>query len=289
MKAAVVGSFDGVHRGHAFLLDTLKTEAAARGLKPLALTFSSHPLALIDPERAPTALSSAAEREHLLRSCGVEAEVLPFTPELRAMTAEEFLAMLRERYDVGLFLLGYNNCIGSDRVGPDSPRLAEISRRSGVEILAASAHPAEPISSSAIRAALAGGDVDRANALLGRPYDVEGTVVTGRQLGRTIGFPTANLQVDSGRALPAEGTYIGRMLGHRAVVNIGRRPTVDRSADAPLSVEAYILDFDEDLYGRRLKLEFLHRLRNERRFASVSELKGAIAADVIAARKYVIS
>lgn len=286
MRAAVVGTFDGVHRGHAHLLDSLRSEAARRGLEPLALTFSTHPLALLDPARLPAALSSTAEREHLLRECGVEAVTLPFDESLRRMTAAEFLTMLRERFDVSLFLLGFNNCIGSDRVSADSPQLAEVAREAGVEVLGASEHPQEGVSSSAIRKALAEGDVDAANRMLGRCYDVEGTVVTGRRLGRTIGFPTANIEPDPGRAIPAEGVYVGQLLGRRAVVNVGRRPTVEQRDDAPLSIEAYILDFSGNLYGRRLRLEFLHRLRGEQRFGSIDELKAAIAADVIAARNY---
>lgn len=284
--AAAVGTFDGVHRGHRHLLERLKSEAAARGLQPLALTFDRHPLSLIDPDRSPAMLSSAAEREHLLRAAGVEADTLPFDRQLRQMSAREFLTMLRERYGVSLFLLGFNNRIGADRLGADSPELAAVSRETGVEVLAASEHPEPGVSSSAIRRALADGDMEKAARMLGHAYDIEGTVVHGRELGRTIGFPTANIAPDAGRAIPAEGVYVGRLLGHTAVVNVGRRPTVEGSNDAALSIEAHAIGFSGDLYGRRLRLELLHRLRAERKFASLDELKNAIAADVKAAADY---
>ncbi len=285
--AAAVGTFDGVHRGHCHLLERLRHEAAARGLKPLALTFDRHPLSLIDPAHTPAMLSSAAEREHLLRAAGVEADTLPFDLRLRQMTALEFLTLLRERYGVSLFLLGFNNRIGSDRLGADSPELGEVSRRAGVEVLAATEHPEPGVSSSAIRRALAAGNMEAAAQMLGHPYDIEGTVEHGRALGRTIGFPTANIAPDAGRAIPAEGVYVGRLLGHRAVVNVGRRPTVEGSgADAALSIEAHAIGFSGDLYGRRLRLEFLHRLRSERKFDSLDELKNAIAADAKAAAEY---
>lgn len=285
MRAAVTGTFDGVHRGHAYLLSRLRTEAERRGLEPMALTFDRHPLTLIAPDSVPSALASTAERKRLIEAEGVEAVVIPFTEELRRLSACEFLELLRRNYDVSLFLLGFNNRIGSDRVGADSPALAELSRLSGVEILVAEEDPDLTVSSSAIRDAIAVGAVESAETMLGRPYAVEGPVVTGRQLGRTIGFPTANLCVDPAFALPAPGVYAGRIMGRRAVVNIGRRPTVEGRDDAPLSVEAFILDYSGNLYGRTLRLEFLRRLRGEKRFGSIEELKTAIAADVAAARK----
>ncbi len=279
MKAAVTGTFDGVHRGHRFLLDQLRREADTRGLQPLAITFSTHPLALIAPERAPRSLSTLDER---VRRMGVDVEVLDFNTELRGMTAAEFLAMLHERYGVTLFLLGFNNKIGSDRMDADQLAGRTIS---GVEILAASEHPALPVSSSAIRAALGEGNITDANRMLGRPYALTGTVVCGKQLGRTLGFPTANVEPEADLVVPAMGVYVARIGEHMAVVNIGRRPTVDRP-DAPVSIEAHILDFSGDIYGQPITLEFLAKLRGERKFDSLQELKNAIYTDIIEARKY---
>lgn len=279
MRAAVTGTFDGVHRGHRFLIDTLKREAKLRGLQPLAITFSCHPLALIAPEKEPACLTTVDER---IKHMGVDVEVLDFDDNLRAMTAEEFLAMLRKKYGVTLFLLGFNNTIGSDRLGAE--RLAGRTV-CGVEVIAADAHPALPVSSSAIRTALADGKITDANRMLGRPYALTGTVAHGKQLGRTIGFPTANIVTDSKVVIPAPGVYAGRVDEHMAVINIGRRPTVDLP-DAPLSIEVHLLDFSGDLYGKTLTVEFIARLRDERKFGSLEELKDAIAADVMEARKY---
>lgn len=280
----MVGTFDGVHPGHRHLLAELKAQAYSRGLTPLALTFDRHPLELIAPERVPRQLCSPAERIGLLQGEGVDAQMLPFTPALRRMTAKEFLGMLHEKYDVDFFLLGFNNHIGADRVGMESPLLNEIASGSRVEIAGASEWGS--FSSSAVREALDRGDAELATRLLGRPYSIEGEVVSGRQLGRTLGFPTANLQCEPMRAIPAVGTYVGRVQDHLAVVNVGRRPTVESSAEALLSIEAHILDYHGNLYGRRITLEFLHRLRDEKRFGSLEELKKAIAADVKAAREY---
>ncbi len=280
-RAAVVGTFDGVHRGHLHLLDTLRRLSAERSLQPLVVTFSRHPLALMAPERVPAELTDAGSRRRLLEAEGFEVEVLDFNEDLRRLSAAEFLEMLRARYGVELFVLGFNNRIGSDRLGA-----AELAGRTigGVQVVAATENPEPGVSSSAIRRALEQGDVDAANRMLGRPYVIEGTVVSGRQLGRTIGFPTANIEPAPGAALPAVGVYAGRMLGHKAVVNIGRRPTVEGRADAPLSIEAHLLDFAGELYGKHVSLELLSRLRGEQKFGGLDELKKAIENDVQNAR-----
>ena len=285
MRAAVVGTFDGVHRGHQHLLDFLKREADKRGLQPLALTFSSHPLALIDPARVPLALIPVKERVRLLGQQGVETAVLEFDFELRQMTASEFLTMLRRDYDVRLFVLGFNNSIGADRVSASSAELKDIAEAVGVEILVADECAASGVSSSAIRQALAQGGIEDVNEMLGRYYAIEGEVVTGRQLGRTIGFPTANICVPEGCALPSVGVYAGRALGHCAVINIGRRPTVECCCNAPLSIEVFIIDYSGNLYGQTLRVELLKRLRGEKKFGSLDELKSAIAADISCAKE----
>lgn len=283
MRIAATGTFDGVHLGHRFLLDRLVSLGRERALEPLVLTFDRHPLSVIRPEAVPPALTSPAERRRLLEEAGVRVEVLKFDNDLRRLTGAEFLGMLRERLDVGAFMFGFNNRIGSDRAGADTPGL---SAAAGVELFAAPECGGLAASSSAIRSALAEGNVEAANAMLGRPYEIEGEIVGGRRLGRTIGFPTANFSVSGDRMLPAPGVYAGRVLGHRAVVNIGRRPTVEGRYDAPLSVEAHLLGFDGDLYGRVLGLEFLKRLRGEVKFGSLDELKAAIAGDVEETKRF---
>ena len=282
-KAIAVGMFDGVHRGHQFLLRGLREEAARRGLQPVAVTFASHPAALTRPGAEPMLLQDLDERLDTLHAAGVETLVLDFNPELRRLTAEEFLRKMHAEHEADFLLLGFNNRLGSDRLGFDSPELDEACRRVGVELLRMPPLPGLEISSSAIRRAIAEGDMEGAAEMLGRPYELEGKVVEGRRIGRTIGVPTANIQVDSHRLLPANGVYLGRMLGHKAVVNIGRRPTVDHSARPEVTVEAHLLDFDGDLYGKTVRLELLRRLRSERKFNGLDELKEAIANDILQA------
>lgn len=280
-KAAVVGTFDGVHLGHSFLLESLRSQAARRGLQPMVVTFADHPLKQIAPDRVPPGLMSVERRRSLLQAEGVEVVVLDFNSRLRSLTAAQFLEMLHNRYGVELFLLGFNNRIGSDRLGAESLAGKTIG---GVEVLAADEHPQLCVSSSLVRAALSRGDVEEAAQMLGRPYSIEGKIVTGKQLGRTIGFPTANLLSDPTTAIPAVGVYAGEMLGYPAVINIGHRPTVEGRNDAPLSIEAHLIGFSGDLYGRTAELTFIRRLRGEKRFESLDALKNQIQKDIDHAR-----
>ncbi len=280
-KAAVVGTFDGVHLGHSFLLESLRSQAARRGLQPMVVTFADHPLKQIAPDRVPPGLMSVERRRSLLQAEGVEVVVLDFNSRLRSLTAAQFLEMLHNRYGVELFLLGFNNRIGSDRLGAENLAGKTIG---GVEVLAADEHPQLCVSSSLVRAALSRGDVEEAAQMLGRPYSIEGKIVTGKQLGRTIGFPTANLLSDPTTAIPAVGVYAGEMLGYPAVINIGHRPTVEGRNDAPLSIEAHLIGFSGDLYGRTAELTFIRRLRGEKRFESLDALKNQIQKDIDHAR-----
>lgn len=279
--------FDGVHTGHRYLLEQLRREGERRGLEPMAVTFANHPLEVVCPERAPLLLTSPEEKTALIRAEGIERVVcLPFDEELRGTSAGDFLRLLRERYGVAAMLMGFNN-----RFGHDAPRdfgaYSALGVAQGVEIVPAPEYRTEGTegtavapSSTAIRTALAEGRPEDAAAMLGRPYALTGRVVHGRQLGRRLGFPTANVEVAPWRRLPQTGVYAARCGAYPAMVNIGRRPTVD-APEAPLSVEAHIIGLPEgtDLYGREVTLEFTRRLRGERRFASVEELAAQLRAD----------
>lgn len=269
---ATVGTFDGVHLGHRYLLSQLRSEATARGLRPLAVTFDRHPLSIVAPELAPPAITGPEEQAALIGALGVDLLRLEFTPALRAMTGAEFLTMLHRDHGVKALMLGFNNHLGSDRsTAPEVP---------GVELVGCAELPHHArVSSSSIRALIAEGDIGRANSLLGHPFTIEGEVGGGRQLGRQLGFPTANVSVAPGRMLPAPGVYAGCASGHPAVVNVGSRPTVD-APGAPVTVEAHLIGFSGNLYGRTLRLELLRRLRPERRFGSLDELRAAIASDI---------
>lgn len=276
--------FDGVHTGHRYLLEQLRREGERRGLEPMAVTFANHPLEVVCAERAPLLLTSPEEKTALIRAEGIERVVcLPFDKGLRDTSAGDFLRLLRERYGVAAMVMGFNN-----RFGHDAPRdfgaYSALGAAQGVEIVPASEYRPEGTavapSSTAIRTALAEGRPEDAASMLGRPYTLTGRVVHGRQLGRQLGFPTANVEVAPWRCLPQPGVYAARCGVYPAMMNIGRRPTVD-APEAPVWVEAHIIGLPEgtDLYGREVTLEFTRRLRGERRFASVEELAAQLRAD----------
>ncbi len=292
-KIAAIGTWDGVHPGHRFVLDALVAEGAKLGLEPVVVTFRTHPLSVVAPERAPRYLSSLAERVAMLSEAGAaDVITLDFDNSLRALTAARFLSMLRDRYNVKVVMLGFNNSFGSDRlkgveayraVAPEGMTVIQIPEYEGD-----SGH----VSSSLIRKLISDGDVAGAARSLGRLYSIRGRVVGGRRLGRTIGFPTANLAVDPGRLLPGAGVYaadavLSNGLRFRAVVNIGYRPTVDRSVRPRMTVEAHLLGFSGDLYSSTVILYFLDRIRREERFPSVEALRAAISRDAAVAHNIV--
>jgi riboflavin kinase/FMN adenylyltransferase len=278
---AVVGVFDGVHRGHAYLFAQLREACRERRLRPVAITFAEHPLRLIAPTKVPQLLASRRETFAAIEACGVEPLVLTFDEELRRLTAREFMAMIRRRYGVELLMLGFNNRIGCD-AGLSAADYRRLGEEEGVEVMVAAPYPDAEVSSSLLRQLIREGQVDRAAALLGRAPAVEGRVVSGRRLGRTIGFPTANVEPDPAVVIPGSGVYAARALNRMAVVNIGMRPTVEGHH---LTIEAHIDDFSGDLYGSHLRLEFLRKLRDEQCFSSVEQLRQAIANDLSEARK----
>lgn len=288
-----VGMFDGLHRGHRFLLSTLAAEAAARRLRPVALTFDRHPLSLIDPLRSPAMLAPLPDRLRMMASCGCTPGVIRFDEPTRRLSAQRFMEELHLRLGAQVLLMGFNHRLGHDRLStPDEYRRAADS--AGIEVMFATGYPhhfgGAPISSSAIRAALAEGDVRLAAEMLGRDYALSGTVVGGKQLGRTIGFPTANISVEPPEMLiPAYGVYAARATldsgaVYPAMVNIGVRPTVDMTESPTVSVEAHLLGYEGDLYGSRVALDLVERMRAEMRFSSVDELRARLQADASAAR-----
>ena len=292
-RIAAIGTWDGVHPGHRFVLSSLADAGHRMNLEPVAVTFSTHPLSVVAPERAPKNLSSLPDRIAMLRDAGAkDVIVLDFDNSLRAMTAAEFLRMLRDRYNIHAVMLGFNNSFGSDRLkGVDAYRAVAPE---GMDILQMPEYEGNSgkVSSSLIRRLISAGDVAEAACRLRRLYCLKGRVVGGRRLGRTIGFPTANLTVDPRRLLPAAGVYaadaiLSNGLKFRAVVNIGYRPTVDRSRRPRMTVEAHLLGFSGDLYSSTLTLEFIGHLRREERFPSVDALKAAINRDAEMARAMV--
>ncbi len=287
-RIVTVGTFDGVHRGHLAVFGTLAREGAARGLTPLLISFSNHPLEVVAPGRVPQMLMTAREKSEALRRTGIETVLMTFDRDLCDLTARQWMLRLRDEYAMDCMVVGYDNTFGSDGRGMNRQTFLKMGEGLGIAMIQAEELPG--ISSSAIRSALAAGDVSAANEMLGYRYTLAGEVMHGRHLGTSIGFPTANVLLPAEKALPATGVYAamaGIIPGSReypAVVNIGRRPTVEE--DGKIIPEAHIIGYDGgDLYGRQLQLSLVKRIRAEKRFDSLDSLKSAIAADVATARE----
>lgn len=287
-KAASVGMFDGVHIGHRMLVSLVADEARRRDQTPVIFSFLSHPLSLLHPTASPKLLTTVGQREKLLREAGAEEVVfLKFDQKLRNLTAEEFIRDLHTCYQVDTLTVGFNHRFGRDRSSGFEDYVA-YGEKYGMEIIQTPELTLEgidtPVSSSAIRTALANGNIMKANTMLGRRFTVEGHVVTGKRLGRTIGFPTANISPLSEQLiLPATGVYavdvtICNGKTYRGMLNIGRRPTIDRQ-NAPISIETHLIGFHGDLYGQTISASFIARLRDEMPFPTLAALQARLSAD----------
>ena len=282
-----IGSFDGVHRGHQALLRHMVERARAAGMRTAALTFFPHPRRVLQTLPPRFYLTTLNDRVHLLAAQGIDLIIThPFDDEVRRIRAADFVDQLIDTLDMKQ-LWGGNFALGYNREG-DVPFLRRQGEEKGftVETLDEPVSwGGELVSSRRIRQALAEGDMAAVNGCLGRYNCVRGPVVKGDQRGRTIGFPTANLAVWDELLLPANGVYATyAWVGgerYRAATNVGTRPTVD---GLKLTVEANILDFDADIYGEEVRLEFAQRIRPEMKFSGLDELKAQIAADVEAIR-----
>lgn len=289
--ALSIGVFDGVHAGHQALVKRMLEEGRARGLTGGVVTFHPHPRTVIRPDQPFEYLESLEHRVELLRACGVEfVSVIQFTSELQQVSAEDFCRVLVEEARVRLIVVGADFRLGRGGEGTVA-RLAEIGEEQGFEVLPVSlidhGTDAAPISSTRIRNALAAGEMEEVQALLGRPFSLRGPVLRGDQRGRTIGFPTLNIGVSADRALPPDGVYVTRAYLpagiFSAVTNVGTRPTFDGTMRR---VETHVFDFEGDLYGQVVTVELLHRLREERRFDGIEALVAQIKIDADAARTW---
>jgi len=289
--AVTIGAYDGVHLGHRALLSRLTSQAAALGVASAVVTFDRHPATVVRPESAPLLLTDLEQKLELLADCGIDLTLLvPFDRGRADETAEEFVTeVLVDALAARLVVVGEDFHFGHGRKG-NVALLAELGARHGfdTEGVPLDADAGSPVSSTRIRALVAAGDVAAAAALLGREHEIRGQVVHGDGRGATeLGYPTANVAVPDGIALPAVGIYAGHYQRpdgsrHAAAVSVGRRPTFYEAAN-PL-VEAYLLDFDGDLYGEEARVAFTTRLRDEQRFGSVGELVAQMDRDVLAAR-----
>lgn len=287
---ATIGNFDGVHRGHQGVLARLRERAAEAGLPSCVVIFEPQPREFFAPDSAPARITSLREKLELLREVGVDRVLcLTFNRRLRELSAEQFIHQIMvEGLGVSHLEVGDDFRFGKGRTG-DFALLVEAGAREGftVESAATIELDGERISSTRVREVLAAGDFAAVERLLGRPYRISGRVLHGQKLGRQLGAPTANLQLN--RLRPAlQGVYLvstevdGRRW--RGVANIGTRPSV--KGDGRAHLEVHLLDFAGDLYGRRLVVQFHRKLRDEQRFASLEALKSAIDADIAAARAH---
>ena len=284
-----VGMFDGVHRGHRALLDRVAAEAAARGVPAAAVTFDRHPLAVLRPGSEPPLLTTLDRKVELLGQAGMAVVVvLEFTRELSEVTAEAFAAeLLFDSLAARPVVVGENFRFGHKAAG-DPALLASLGHPRGIEVVAIPLHAdgGQVVSSTRVRAELAEGDVAAAAASLGRPYAVEGTVVVGdRRGGPVLGVPTANLGLPPGIAIPADGVYAGHLtergLARPAAISVGTNPQFGTER----RVEAHVLDFDADLYGHRVSVDFQDHLRDQAVFPGVDELAAQMRADIDQARR----
>lgn len=288
-RAVTMGNFDGCHLGHQALFRSLKAVAEINGLVPTVISFEPHSNYVLRGPGDPLLLTTTSEKREFIESLGLEFLVLPFTQEMAHLPFDVFVRKeLIEKRNVVSMFFGHDHNFGAGGKG-NYETITEAFPELFTQMLSIVLHKGERVSSSAVRTALQMGDVERAQTYLGRPYRLTGSVVEGKRLGRTLGFPTANLQVEPYKFLPRGGVYVanarledGRVF--RSVVNIGVQPSTPGTHH--MAIEAFLLDFSEDLYGKRLILDLMAYLRPEQKFDSLDSLVRQIGMDAATARNY---
>jgi len=290
-----VGTFDGVHRGHRDVLDRLAARAAALGLRSVLVTFEPHPLEVVNPTAAPLLLTVGEEKREVLAESGIDyVAIVPFTPALARYAAEEFVTkVLRARFRMEHLLMGYDHGFGRNREG-DVEVMQALGARDGfrVEVVPpVSIGDGRPISSTSIRRAIAGGDLERAAYALGRPYSLGGRVMRGAARGRGLGFPTINVAPPNPRKLlPPQGVYAVRVQtpggSHGGMLNLGPRPTFGEQA---VGIEAHLFDTSGDWYGAWVRVDFIARLRDTQKFSTPAALVEQLRRDEDDARRVLTS
>lgn len=286
-----LGVFDGVHLGHQQIIRQTIADALQQDGLPLVVTFDAHPATVVAPDHVPPQIYSRPQKLRAIAALGAAALLeIHFDLAFSRQPGEQFIrGLARDLRQLRSICVGADFVFGHQRQG-NVPLLQTLGRELGFSVhgMAALALDGKTVSSTRIRQAIAAGDFDAASQMLGRAYAIAGTVVAGDRLGRQLGFPTANLDV-AGRVLPPDGVYAAQVrvgeAQHHAVVNIGRRPTVQNPTPAT-RVEAHLLDFSDDLYGREIELTLAIRLRAEQKFASLAELQAQIARDIAAAQSF---
>lgn len=288
--AVTIGFFDGVHRGHRYLLRQLEELAAREGLSAAAVTFDCHPRTVVQEDFVPSLLTTQEEKLCLLeKSFGGEIIVLPFTKELSELTAKEFMqSVLRDKLNAKLLLMGYNHHFGHG--GGAKEDYESWGMETGIEVCVAEALAGEKISSSRIRNLITLGEMEKANAMLGYQYFLTGKVIEGKHIGRHVGFPTANISLPEQKLLPACGVYavwvtLPDQRKRGGMLCIGHRPTLE--ADGEISVEVHVFDFNGNLYGKSISIDFIGKLRDERHFSSLEALRKQLTLDAADTREMI--
>jgi riboflavin kinase/FMN adenylyltransferase len=284
-----IGVFDGVHLGHKYLISQLKELASQQGCSSVVVTFDKHPQEVLKPNNQPLFLTDAAEKAELLSKEGVDAViVLDFTLELSRLSARDFVNILLSKLKMRGLVMGPDFALGKQGEG-NIPTLRKLGEELDFSVTAIPAVyiGCDTISSTAIRQAMAAGDMEKVESMMGRPFSLHGSVIHGHGRGTILGFPTINLDVSKGKSLPSDGVYTTlahtNNLNYLSVTNIGTDPTF---GGIERTIESFIMDYQADLYGCEIKIDFKHRLRDEIKFKSAVELTHQIELDIRETRKY---
>jgi riboflavin kinase/FMN adenylyltransferase len=283
-----VGVFDGVHLGHKYLISRLKEFASQQDLCSIIITFDKHPQETLSPQAQPPFLTDSAEKAELLKKEGVDAViVLTFTLELSRLSARQFISLLQTKLKMKGLVIGPDFAMGRNGEG-NIPTLRRLGSEMGfsITVIPAIKNNGDVISSTAIRRALADGDMEKVQRFMGRPFSLHGRVIHGKGRGAGLGYPTVNLDIAPGQAIPSDGVYASLALvdnqTYPSVSNIGTNPTF---GDSERTVESYLLDYHNNLYEHIVKIDFIHKLRNELAFANADGLVRQIAQDIQQARQ----
>lgn len=278
MFVATIGFFDGVHCGHRFLISQVLEQAREEGLQSMVITMDCHPKTIVKTDYVPCLLTTTEERISLLKKSGIDhVEVLSFDHEMARMDAPTFMReILRDRLNISTLVMGYDHRFGHG--GGEHEEYIRWGEECGIRVIIAKRFEQHYASSSEIRRLLTEGNVRDAAKLLNHPYVLTGIVESGHQVGRTLGFPTANLNIAENKLIPAIGVYAVMTELGAGIMNIGRRPTLNNGTN--LSIEVHIMNYEGNLYGKELHLSFIERIREEKKFASLEELKAQIQEDI---------
>lgn len=281
-RVCTIGFFDGVHRGHQYVIEKLRADALAHGLESMVMSFRQHPRQVLQKDYIPKLLTPAEKKISLLKMTNVDHVVaLDFTTEMAQMTARDFMVMMHDKYNIVRLLIGYDNRFGHNR-SEGFEDYQKHGKEIGIEVVCNDELPTRSgsISSSLVRRCLTEGNITLANSCLGYEFGFSGTVVRGFGEGRKLGFPTANMHISQDQMVPKRGVYAVRVAiegypnTYAGMMNIGVRPTYGEFSE---TIEVHILDFDADIYDKTINVRFVQRLRDEQRFASIDELKAELA------------